>query len=73
MADVIKRAAMGSRKMAVVFWCVMAITVIVFMHLSYNKDIGYGGLMAMMFIAALGGVDAWKQGMFDKIEKGNIQ
>ena len=69
MGDVIKKAAMGTRKMIVVFWCVLAITAIVYMHIAYCEDIGYGGLVAMMLIAALGGVDAWKQGLLDKIDK----
>ncbi len=68
----IKKAAMGARKMAVIMWCVLAITAIMFMHIMWDKDAGYAGITAMALIAALGGVDVWKQGLLDKV-KGDRQ
>ncbi len=69
MGEKIKAAAMGTRKMAVILWCVLAITGIVFMHVVTYTEVGYGGLTAMALIAALGGVDVWKQGLLDKLDK----
>lgn len=59
----------GSRRMIVLLWCVTAIVGIVFMHVAKDVQMEYGALIAMMLVAALGGVDVWKQGMLDKINK----
>lgn len=66
-----KNAVMGVKRMGVILWCVAAIVLIIFLNLSYGHiDDGNGGthmpvyvtITAMTLIAAMGGVDVWKQG-----------
>jgi hypothetical protein len=66
MTDQIKSVVMGGKRMGVILWCVAAITFVVWTHLHYNEDIGAGAITAMTLIAAMGGVDVWKQGRLDK-------
>lgn len=63
------KSPIGARRMIVLLWCVTAIVGIVFMHVTKDKAMSYGALIAMMLIAALGGVDVWKQGILDKMDK----
>jgi phosphate/sulfate permease len=62
MSETTKKAAIGLKRMGVLMWCVMAIVVVVFMHLAYTVTMGAPALTAMTLIAAMGGVDVWKQG-----------
>lgn len=58
-------AAMGIKRMGVILWCVLAITAIIGLHLYFKEDIKAGAITAMTLIAALGGVDVWKQNRSD--------
>ncbi len=72
MAEVVKNAVMGVKRMGVILWCVMAIVLLVFLNLHYGqagsegqvavKLPEYMTITAMTLIATLGGVDVWKQG-----------
>lgn len=66
MTDQIKNAVMGIKRMGVILWCVAAIVLIVFLHLHYAEDLKAPSITAMTLIAAMGGVDVWKQGRIDK-------
>ncbi len=56
----IKNAVMGTRRMGVIFWCVAAICFVVYM--AKDNDIPTAIVIsAMTLIAAMGGVDVWKQ------------
>lgn len=76
MADAIKNAAMGIKRMGVIFWCVGAIVLIIFLALSYGQPGTDGksvaisdGILyaAITVIGTLGGVDVWKQGKIAKM------
>ncbi len=60
-----KNAVMGIKRMGVILWCVTAIVLIVFLCLYYAdaKEVVPTSLIitAMTLVAALGGVDVWKQ------------
>lgn len=74
MVDALKetasKAVMGTKRMALQMWCVLAIGGIEYMHSVGKPESSYVTLVAILMIAALGGVDAWKQGMLDKITPG---
>jgi hypothetical protein len=57
-----KGAVIGLKRMGVIFWCVLAIVMVVFLNLHYAEDMGAASITAMTLIAAMGGVDVWKQG-----------
>lgn len=61
----------GAKKMAVQMWCVFAIGCIEFMHTIRDDKSTYVTLTSVLLIAALGGVDAWKQGIIDKMKPGS--
>ena len=68
--ETLAKASISIRRMGVILWCVAAIVSLVFMNLYYaehDKTIPqYITITAMTFIAALGGVDVWKQGLLPK-------
>lgn len=77
MAEEVKKkkptqSVMGIKRMALQMWCVFAIAGIEYMHSVGKPESSYVTLVAILMIAALGGVDAWKQGMFDKTSLGKI-
>ncbi len=71
MTETLKKAAIGINRMAVILWCVMAEVTIVWLALEQNiTDVEgvvkialpeYIIITAMTLVAALGGVDRWKQ------------
>ncbi len=61
--EVARNTAMGIKRMAVTICCVFAITFIDYIHVSNAKDIDSNSIIAMCLIAALGGVDVWKNGL----------
>jgi hypothetical protein len=65
LTAVIKNAGIGMKRMGVILWCVLAIVVIVFLALHYStagKEVPMPIIItAMTLVAALGGVDVWKQ------------
>jgi uncharacterized membrane protein len=61
----ISKAVIGIRKMGVIMWCVMAIVVVVFLHLHYDKEISNHTIAIVTVIAGLGGVHIVKQGQID--------
>ena len=62
MTEQLRNAVIGIKRMGVILWCVAAIVNIIFLHLSYDVEMTYPSITAMTLIAALGGVDVWKQG-----------
>ena len=82
MPEVVKKAVMGVKRMGVILWCVTAIVLLVFLNLHYgNPEVEgkvvfqlseYITITAMTLIAALGGVDVWKQGRLDKAGNGAV-
>lgn len=62
MTEKVRNAVIGIKRMGVILWCVTAIVSIVFLSLHYAEDMGAPSITAMTLIAALGGVDVWKQG-----------
>jgi hypothetical protein len=67
MPEVIKNTVMGVKRMGVILWCVAAITVVTYMAKPVSGDIPTPIVItAMTLIAAMGGVDVWKQGRLDR-------
>ncbi len=67
MAETVKNAVIGTKRMGVILWCVTAIAVVAFIAKPVTGDIPTPIVItAMTLIAALGGVDVWKQGRLDK-------
>jgi hypothetical protein len=66
MVDAIKTATMGLKRMSVVICCVLSITVIDVYHAYVMEPMGAGTITAITLIAALGGVDVWKNGLLKK-------
>jgi hypothetical protein len=66
MAEMIKNAAMGIKRMAVVICCVIAIGAIDVYHTYSAEPMTAGTITAITLIAALGGVDVWKNGLLKK-------
>lgn len=67
MTEVIKNSVIGIKRMGVILWCVAAIAAVTFMSKPETGDISTPIVItAMTLIAALGGVDVWKQGRLDK-------
>ena len=62
MTEKVRNAVIGIKRMGVILWCVAAIVMIIYLHLSYETDMAYPSITAMTLIAAMGGVDVWKQG-----------
>ncbi len=68
MVDAIKEVAnntaIGIKRMMVTICCVAAITFIDYMHTVHEgADMTTGSITAIAVIAALGGVDVWKNGI----------
>jgi hypothetical protein len=62
MADKLKEVVMGTKRMGVVLWCVTAICAVVYMAKPDTGEIPVSVIVtAMTLIAAMGGVDRWKQ------------
>lgn len=59
-------AVIGIRKMAVIMWCVMAITIIMLAHIWTDMPLEASDLAGMSMIAGLGGIHMYKQGLIDK-------
>lgn len=55
-----KGAAMTARRMTVVIFCVVAIAAIDITHAYLMEPMTAGTITAITLIAALGGVDVWK-------------
>ncbi len=66
LREVAGNAVMGVKRMAVTICCVGAITFIDYIHVAKSADMTYNSIVAMCLIAALGGVDVWKNGLFKK-------
>ncbi len=67
MTEEIKNAVIGIKRMSVILWCVAAIAVVTYLAKPVTGDIPTPIVItAMTLIAALGGVDVWKQGRTDK-------
>ncbi len=59
-------AKIGIRKMGVIMFCVMAIVIVVFLHMAYDKDVNMHTLAIVTAIAGLGGWHTKHQAMLDK-------
>ncbi|MEE9356240.1 MAG: hypothetical protein V3U75_11675 [Methylococcaceae bacterium] len=55
-----KKAAMGARRMTVIIFCVVGIAAIDIVHAVLMEPMTAGTITAITLIAALGGVDVWK-------------
>ena len=65
--EAIKKAVIGGKRMFVILWCVTAITAVAYMAKPTTGEIPTPIVItAMTLIAAMGGVDVWKQGRLDK-------
>lgn len=58
--EAVKMAAMGARRMTVVIFCVVAIATIDIVHAVLMEPMTAGTITAITLVAALGGVDVWK-------------
>jgi hypothetical protein len=56
----VRKPVMGARRMAVVIFCVVAIATIDIAHAVLMEPMTAGTITAETLIAALGGVDVWK-------------
>ncbi len=64
--EAVKNGAMGVKRMAVTICCVGAITFIDYIHtLPEAVPMTTGSITSIAVIAALGGVDVWKNGIFN--------
>ncbi len=73
MTEVIKNTVMGVKRMGVIFWCVTAICVVVYLAKPATGEIPSSIVItAMTLIGAMGGVDVWKQGRQDKQGNGVV-
>jgi hypothetical protein len=70
IADMSKGAALGVKRMAVTICCVGAITFIDYIHIAAAKPFDGNSITAMCLIAALGGVDVWKNGLLNRNPRG---
>ena len=59
-------AKIGIRKMGVIMFCVMAIVIVVFLHLHYDKEVTMFTIAIITAIAGLGGWHMKQQAMLDK-------
>lgn len=67
MPEVIKNTVIGVKRMGIILWCVAAIAAVTYMAKPATGDIPTSIVItAMTLIAAMGGVDVWKQGRLDK-------
>lgn len=56
----VKKAVMGVRRMTVIIFCVVGIAAIDIVHAVLMEPMTAGTITAITLIAALGGVDVWK-------------
>ena len=63
---VASNAAMGVKRMAVTICCVVTIATVDIYHTYAMEPMTAGTITAITLIAALGGVDVWKNGLFKK-------
>jgi hypothetical protein len=62
MTDTIKKGAISIKRMGVILWCVTAICVVVYITKPTTGEVPISVIVtAMTLIAAMGGVDVWKQ------------
>ncbi len=67
MPEIVKNTVIGVKRMGVILWCVTAIGVCAWLAKPVTGDIPTPIVItAMTLIAAMGGVDVWKQGRLDK-------
>ena len=63
MTEQVKKAVIGVKRMGVIFWCVAAICFIAKLAKPDTGEIPTAVIIsAMTLVAAMGGVDVWKQG-----------
>ncbi len=64
---IVRNTVMGAKRMGVILWCVTAIGVVTWLSKPVTGDIPTPIVItAMTLIAAMGGVDVWKQGKLGK-------
>jgi Na+/H+ antiporter NhaD/arsenite permease-like protein len=62
----IKKAVIGGKRMFVILWCVAAIVAVAYLAKPSTGELPTPIVItAMTLIAAMGGVDVWKQGKID--------
>lgn len=63
MVEPIKKAVIGIKRMGVIFWCTAAICYVTGLAKPSDGEIPTAIIIsAMTLVAAMGGVDVWKQG-----------
>jgi hypothetical protein len=63
MPEVVKNTVIGIKRMGVILWCVAAIVGVTYLSKPGTGEIPMPVIItAMTLIAAMGGVDVWKQG-----------
>ncbi len=68
MPDQIRKVAIGIKRMAVIIWCVTGIVGVCYLAQPESGTIETPIIItAMTLIAALGGVDVWKQNRLDRL------
>lgn len=55
-----KKAVMGARRMTVIIFCVVSIAAVDVVHAVLMEPMAAGTITGITLIAALGGVDVWK-------------
>ena len=55
-----RKAVMGARRMTVIIFCVVGIVTIDIVHAVLMEPMTAGTITAITLVAALGGVDVWK-------------
>lgn len=59
----------GIRKMAVIMWCAMMITIVMVYYVKHDKLLKTTDIMGITAIAGLGGFHTLRQGKADAINK----
>ena len=60
MNNTVKKAVMSARHMTVIIFCVVSIATIDIIHAILMEPMTAGTITGITLIAALGGVDVWK-------------
>ncbi len=63
MSETVKKGVIGVKRMGVILWCVTAICYLSYLATTSTEVPTSVIVTAMTWIAALGGVDKWKQVM----------
>jgi hypothetical protein len=64
LSDTVKKATMGVKRMGIILWCVTAICYLSYLSKPATGEVPTAVIVtAMTLIAAMGGVDKWKQVM----------